>query len=85
MNGKTAKMLRAHIGNPGQTKYEVMPGTQRRKFAETDPMNLGGGVKTCTIQLDQTCGRKRYKALKRRYQSARAGEMFGTLAWPESL
>lgn len=85
MNGKTARMIRTAIGNPGETQYEVMPGTQRRKFANTDPMNLGRGVDTFTIRLDPTCGRKRYQSMKRRYKATRAGEMFGHLAWPTGV
>lgn len=84
MNGKTAKMLRGHIGNPGQTQYEVMPGTQRHKFGDM-PMGAGPGVQTATIQLDPACGRKRYRNLKKQYRAARAGALTGTLAWPTGL
>ncbi len=64
----------ANFNNPGETQYQVMPGTQRRKFDDTDPMNMGRGVDTFTIQLDPKCGRKRYRDLKNKYRAVRVGD-----------
>jgi len=78
MNGKTAKMIRGRIGNPGETEYQITPGSQRRKFRNpADPS--AGGVDTVTIQLDPACGRKKYQNLKRQYQMTRRGDAGATL------
>lgn len=87
MNGKTARLLRNHVGNPGEIEYQIVPGSRRLK--SSNPMNpmdpTARSVETNTIRLNPKCGRKYYQNLKRRYRAARAGTMLDVLSWPQGL